>query len=232
MREVISSHRTSYLGPNAFGLVGPLPNQELDMRSSQVIGVTDMNKKKSKLEVQLERVRDLECLILYFCVLRVVKQPLYEDPCIPGAFSWDKFQSCREFHKQWVSGEISHRGFNIGLEKRILDTREESMGIPAKLIEEVLGKYPPALGRGRVKLEDILPMILSKFHHEKAGQKKDFKTGKIKRTIKAKFYPKDTVRWKELLQNPELVQISERVKDIIKKWETIGFHWQQEVMEA
>ena len=190
-----------------------------------------MSKKKSKLDVQIERARDLESLILHFCVLRVVKQPLYEDPCIPGAFSWDKFQSCREFHKQWVSGEIAHRGFNIGFEKRILDAREESMGIPAKLIEEVLGKYPPALGRGRVKLEDILPMLLSKFHHEKAGQKKDFNTGKIKSIIKTKFYPKDPVKWNELLQNPEKVEIPKRVNDIIKKWETLGFHWQKETTE-
>lgn len=193
-----------------------------------------MSKKKSKLDVQIERAKDLESLILYFCVLRVVKQPLYEDTCVPGAFSWDRFQSCRTFHNQWASGEIAHEGFNIGLEKRILDAREESMGIPAKLIEEVLGKYPPALGRGRVKLEDILPMILPKYHHEKAGQKRDFYTGKIKNIIKTKFYPKDSVKWKDLLQHPELVQIPERVKDIINKWETLGFHWQgrNETLEA
>lgn len=191
-----------------------------------------MSKKKTKLDVQIERAKDFESLILYFCVLRVVKHPMYEDTCVDGAFSWDRFQSCRAFHKQWASGGIAHQGFNIGMEKRILDAREESMGIPAKLIEEVLGKYPPALGRGRVKLEDILPMILPKYNHEKAGQKKDFKTGKIKHTIKTKFYPKDPVKWKELLQNPELVQISERVNVIIKKWETIGFHWQKEIMEA
>lgn len=190
-----------------------------------------MNKKKTKLDVQIERARDLESLILYFCVLRVVKQPLYEDPCVPGAFSWDRFQSCRIFHNQWTAEEIPHSGFNIGFEGRILKAREESMGIPAKLIEEVLGKYPPALGRGRVKLEDILPMVLSKYKHEKAGQKKDDE-GKIKRIIKTKFYPRDPVKWKELLQNPESVKISERVKDIIDKWEILGFHWQRETMEA
>lgn len=196
------------------------------MTSHEVIRGTDMSKKKSKIDVQIERAKDLESLILHFCVLRVVKQPLYKDTCVDGAFSWDRFQSCRTFHKQWVSGEIAHEGFNIGMEKRILEAREESMGIPAKLIEEVLGKYPPALGRGRVKLEDILPMILSNYHHENAGQKKDFHTGKIKGIIKTKFYPKDPVKWKELLQNPKLVQISKRVKDIIKKWETLEFHWQ------
>lgn len=193
-----------------------------------------MSKKKSKLDVQIERAKDLESLILYFCVLRVIKQPLYEDTCVDGAFSWDRFQSCREFHKQWAAGEISHEGFNIGMEKRILDAREESMGIPAKLIEEVLGKYPPALGRGRVKLEDILPMILTNYHHEKAGQKKDFNTGKIKRIIKTKFFPRDPVKWKELLQNPERVEIPDRVNDIIGKWERGEFHWQteKETLEA
>lgn len=185
-----------------------------------------MNKKKSKIDVQIERAKDLESLILYFCVLRVLKQPLYEDTCVAGAFSWDRFQSFRTFHNKWKSGEIAHEGFNIGMERRILEAREESMGIPAKLIEEVLGKYPPALGRGRVKLEDILPMILSNYHHENAGQKKDFNTGKIKGIIKTKFYPKDPLKWKELLQNPKLVEIPERVKDIINKWETLGFHWQ------
>lgn len=193
-----------------------------------------MNKKKSKLDVQIERARDLESLILYFCVLRVVKNPMYEDTCVDGAFSWDRFQSCRTFHKQWVAEEIAHQGFNIGMEKRILDAREESMGIPAKLIEEVLGKYPPALGRGRVKLEDILPMILTNYHHEKAGQKRDFNTGKIKHIIKTKFFPRDTAHWKEMLQNPERVEIPDRVNDIIGKWERGEFHWQteKETLEA
>lgn len=185
-----------------------------------------MNNKKSKLDVQIERARDLEGLILHFCVLRVVKHPFYEDPCIPGCFSWNRFQWARTFHNSWSHGEILHAGDNIITESRILKAREESMGIPAKLVEEVLGKYPPALGRGRVKLEDIMRFIEPKYNHENPGQKKDFKTGRVTRIIRAKFYPKNPVEWKNLLLNPDSVDIPKRVQDIIDKWNNIEYHWQ------
>lgn len=185
-----------------------------------------MSERKTKLDVQMERARDLEGLILYFCVLRVVKHPFYEDPCIPGEFSWNIFQARREFHAKWKCGAVSHTRQNIRMEGMILSAREESMGIPAKLVEEVLGKYPPALGRGRVKLEDILRWITPKYNHEKAGQKKDYATGRIERIIRTKFYPKDQSEWKRLLLNPDTVVIPKRVMDILDKWNNLEFHWQ------
>lgn len=176
-----------------------------------------MRAKKDYGTVVAERVRDLKTLIEYFSVTRVMHCPEYENPCLPGCFSWDIFHARRLFYIQYIKHQIRRDRPNQVMFKRVRDIWNGTLGIPADLLDLVIGLY-----RGkRIPRNEIFCQVLE-WKHVKGANKM---WRGIPNSFDGFFVATNEQYWQSLLQNKEyatyetIPNASKRMKKILKKWE-------------
>lgn len=188
-----------------------------------------MNKSKTYQDVLNERGKDLETLILYFSVTRVFREPRYHDKI--GGFSFMKFVKQRGILNSWKNKNTSQNFKDKNCREFAIyeKTFNETLGIPCRLIEDILGKYKPT-GK-RIELDEALNTIggTKKWKVVTYGQRAytDKETGErvVKDHYSRKIYPEDPKVWRKMLHDSRYGHIeripnaSKRAIEIIKAWE-------------
>lgn len=177
-----------------------------------------MKPRREYNEVVAERVNDLRVLFAYFAVTRVKRCREYEDVCVPGVFSWDRFKAARNFYIDWKRDRISKTFENRGMFRKLQDAWNDCVGIPSGLLDAVIGHYR----HERINRTYILSLIVD-YKHVKGGN--PMYKGKKKKPFDGFFVPTNEENWKNMFLNPNysdyktIPNASERIKGIIKAWE-------------
>ena len=176
-----------------------------------------MRAKKDYAIVVAERVQDLKTLIEYFSVTRVMHCPEYEDRCVPGQFSWDRFHSARIFYVQYRKKQITRNWPTKVRFRQLQQAWNDTLGIPKPLMDLVVGVF-----RGKRIPRKILYSQILDWKYTKGANK--MWRGR-QHVFEGYFTATNDVYWKSLLHNPAystyqtIPNISDRMKKILEKWE-------------
>lgn len=186
-----------------------------------------MRTKKDYDTVLQERARDLQTLIYYFSVTRVMRCEAYHD--VYGGFSYTKFKTQKGWVTYWNDKPQSFKDKHCKTHAIYQKTYNEVLGIPCDLINDMLGEYIPE--RKRISFDEALNVIggTEKWKVVVKGQDAytDKETNKriVKDSWSRKVYPENPRVWTQLLHNGSYNRVetipnaSKRAIEIIKAWE-------------
>ena len=195
-----------------------------------------MNKKEYNT-VLAERANDLNTLIHYYCVTRVMNCEAYQRS---GFFDYKRFSKSKNFLGYWKSKPESFKLAQKNLSQywNTRSTYNKVLGIPSKLLWSVLSQYQ---GK-RFSLEEVLMLIGGYQYTDKNGKVVVVGGGKwkidyygqdsytkngvriIKEVWDTKIYPADKTYWLNLFKSGNydnletMPNASKRVIGIINRW--------------
>lgn len=186
-----------------------------------------MRLKKDYKTVLRERARDLETLIYYFSVTRVIHCEAYYDSA--GGFSYTKFKTQKGWVTYWNDKTPEYKKLHYKTYAIYQKTYNEVLGIPCDLVNDILGEYTPT-GK-RISFDEALNEIggAAKWKVIEDGQSaytdKETNERIVKDSWRRKVYPAIPLEWSRLIRNQSYYRLetipnaSQRAIEIIKAWE-------------